>query len=276
MTDAEVLSWVFPLQVRHNLIEGDCLRALRYVPAKSINLVLCDLPYGTTQNSWDSIIPLVPLWEEYRRVLAPGGSVVLTGQGVFTARLILSNEYGFKYKMVWVKSKATNFLNVKRQPLRKHEDICVFAPGPMTYNPQMGGGVAYDKGVRKAQQTGSYGEFDPVHVKSDGGRCPTDVLYFPTAESEGSVWHATQKPVALGRYLVRTYSNPGDVVLDNAFGSGSFLVAAAMEGRRSIGIELNQGIAAFKKGVPVDLIEVARQRIHAVCPEGPDIHRIEP
>lgn len=250
---------------QHLLIEDDCLRAMRAIPTGSVNLVLCDLPYGTTQNAWDSTIPLDPLWAEYRRVLAPRGTVVLTSQGVFTARLILSCESWFKYKLVWEKSKPTNFLNAKKQPLRKHEDVCVFYPSQPHYTPQMGEGAAYDKGVRKNQLTGSYGDFAPVRVKSEGGRYPTDIVYFKTAESEGPVWHPTQKPVDLARYLVRTYTRPGDVVLDNAFGSGSFLVGAAAEGRRTIGMELNQDLTAFKRD-PADLVAVAAERLEGVAP----------
>jgi site-specific DNA-methyltransferase (adenine-specific)/modification methylase len=249
---------------RVTLIEDDCLKAMRSIPDGSINLILCDLPYGTTQNKWDSVIPLKALWREYERILAPQGAVVLTAQGPFTARLILSNEDWFKYKIVWEKSKPTNFLNAKKQPLRKHEDICVFYPRQPTYQPQMGEGAAYDKGVRKNQLTGSYGDFRPAHIKSEGGRYPTDVIYHKTAESEGQVYHATQKPVGLGRYLIRTYTKPGDVVLDNAFGSGSFIVAAAMEGRHAIGVELNQDVEAFKQE-RLDLIAVAGKRLKAVA-----------
>lgn len=244
------------------LYEGDCLSVMPTLPNASVDLVLCDLPYGTTQNRWDSVIDIQALWKEYVRILKPNGSVVLTSQGAFTARLILSNEPWFRYKIVWQKSKATNFLNAKKQPLRKHEDICVFYPGKPTYNPQMGEGSAYDKGVRKEQQTGSYGDFAASHVKSNGERYPTDVIYFKTAESETerTVWHSTQKPVDLGRYLIRTYSNPGDVVLDNAFGSGSFLVAAQREQRRFIGIEKNEGAEMFK-GRRVDCMAVAATRL---------------
>jgi site-specific DNA-methyltransferase (adenine-specific)/modification methylase len=242
------------------VIEGDCLDVMKHIPDGSVNLVLCDLPYGTTQNSWDSVIPLDKLWEAYQRILAPKGAVVLMGQGPFTAHLILSRIQDFKYKIVWIKSKATNFLNAKKQPLRRHEDICVFYSSQPTYNPVMSNGDAYNKGVRKDQLTGSYGDFKPVEVKSSGSRYPSDVHYCKTAESEGSVWHSTQKPVELGRYLIRTYSNPGDVVLDNASGSGSFLVAGAIEDRRVIGIEINHAIQAFKME-PVDLIEVTDQRL---------------
>ena len=254
MTEARIL-----------LGEADCMEAMKAIPRGSVNMILCDLPYGTTQNKWDSVLPLDALWKEYERVLAPNGVVALTGQGPFTARLICSREALFKYKLTWVKSKATNFLNAKRQPLRKHEDICIFYRKQPTYTPQMSEGDSYDKGVRKNQLTGSYGTFDPVRVASEGGRYPTDVVYFKTAESEGHVWHPTQKPVALGRYLIRTYTEPGDVVLDNAFGSGSFMVAAAEEGRNAIGFELNDDAEAFKKGY-IDLVEVARERIESAVP----------
>ena len=244
------------------MIEGDCLSVMAGLPQHSVDLILCDLPYGTTQNRWDSIIDLPTLWQHYRRLLKPTGTVVLTGQGAFTARLILSNEQWFRYKVVWEKSKATNFLNAKKQPLRKHEDICVFYPGKPTYNPQMSEGAAYDKGVRKSQQTDPYGAFDASHVKSEGGRYPTDVVYFKTAESEAerTVWHSTQKPVDLGRYLIRTHSHPGDLVLDNAFGSGSFLVAAQREQRRFVGIEKNEDTSLFK-GAWVDCLAVAASRL---------------
>ena len=173
---------------------------------------------------------------------------------------MLSNPKEYKYSYTWVKSKATNFLNAKRQPLRKHEDILVFYRKQPTYNPQMTEGEAYNKGVRKDQVTGSYGDFNPVMVKSKGMRYPVDVLYFKTAESEGKVVHPTQKPVALGRYLIRTFSSPGDIVLDNTSGSGSFLVSALQEGRNFIGIEKNEDGALFKKK-PVDYIKITRSRI---------------
>lgn len=242
------------------LIEEDCLDALPEIPDASINMVLCDLPYGTTQNSWDSVIPLDKLWKEYLRILAPRGVIALMGQGSFTARLILSQERIFKYKITWIKSKPTNFLNAKKQPLRKHEDICIFYEQQPYYTPQMSNGDPYDKGVRKNQLTGSYGEFRPSHIKSAGSRYPTDVVYFKTAEAEGRVWHSTQKPVELGRYLIRTYTRPGDTVLDNCFGSGSFLVAAALEGRNSIGIEVNKNIKEFKKE-SLNLMHVAQERL---------------
>lgn len=253
------------------MIQGDCLDVMMDIPDKSINMILCDLPYGTTQNKWDSVIDLSKLWEHYERIIKDNGCIVLTSQGLFTAKLILSNEKLFKYKIVWIKSKPTNFLNAKIQPLRKHEDICIFYKKQPTYNPQMNPGGAYDKGIRKDQYTGSYGDFKPRHVKSNGGRYPTDVvfveeqnvddfIYIKTAESEGTVYHPTQKPIELGRYLIRTFSKPGDIVLDNACGSGSFLLSAILEGRQFIGIEKNEDVLLHKVK-PIDYIKICTDRI---------------
>lgn len=258
----------------NKVFEDDCLNLMPFIPDKSVDMILCDLPYGTTQNKWDSVIDLNKLWAEYKRIIKDNGVIVLTSQGIFTARLILSNEDWFKYKFVWIKSKATNFLNAKKQPLRKHEDICVFYKKQPTYNPQMVQGESYDKGIRKDQYTGSYGDFKPRHVKSDGQRYPNDVvameeqpledyLYIKTAESEGPVYHPTQKPIELGRYLIRTFTNPGDIVLDNACGSGSFLVAAALEGRQYIGIEKNQNVMLHKVK-ETDYIKVCKKRLTEV------------
>ena len=246
--------------ILNKLYQGDCLECMKEIPDESIDMILCDLPYGTTQNKWDSIIPFEQLWSEYNRIIKPNGAIVLTSQGVFTAQLILSQSKLFKYKWVWEKSKPTNFLNAKKQPLRKHEDVCVFYKKPPVYNPQMTQGEPYNKGVRKNQLSGSYGDFQPVEVSSAGERYPTDIIYVKTAESEGEVIHPTQKPVALGRYLIKTYTNPGDIVLDNTFGSGSFLVAALLEGRNFIGIEKNEDVALFKKE-KIDYIDVAKRRL---------------
>lgn len=180
----------------NKVFEADCLDILSLIPDASIDMILCDLPYGTTQNKWDSVIDLKQLWQQYTRIIKPNGAIVLTAQGLFTAKLILSNEDWFRYKIVWIKSKSTNFLNAKKQPLRKHEDICIFYKKQPTYNPQMTPGESYDKGIRKDQFTGSYGDFKPRHVKSDGNRYPNDVIcveeqdiadyiYVKTAESEG-------------------------------------------------------------------------------------------
>jgi len=244
----------------NQIIKGDCLKVMNDIPSKSIDMILCDLPYGTTQNHWDSVIPFDQLWTHYERIIKDDGVIALTGQGLFTANLMLSNTRLFKYKITWVKSKPTNFLNAKKQPLRKHEDVCIFYKKQPVYNPQMAYGEPYNKGFRKDQLTGSYGDFKTVEVKSNGERYPTDVVYFKTAESEGEVYHPTQKPVELGRYLIRTFTKENDVILDNTCGSGSFLVAAVLEGRKFIGIEKNQEVYLFKKH-RVDYIEICKKRI---------------
>ncbi len=255
----------------NKVVKGDCLEVMQSIPDKSVNMILCDLPYGTTQNKWDSVIDLDRLWAEYERIIKDDGAIVLTSQGIFTAKLILSNEKLFKYKITWIKSKPTNFLNAKKQPLRKHEDICVFYKKQPTYNPQMTQGEAYDKGIRKDQYTGSYGDFKPRHIKSNGERYPNDVLfceeqiiddfvYVKTAESEGKVYHPTQKPIELGRYLIKTFTNPDDIVLDNACGSGSFLLSAILENRKFIGIEKNENVLLHKVE-PIDYIKVCTDRI---------------
>ena len=250
-----------PSDYVNHLFEGDCIEEMEKIPDGAIDMVLCDLPYGTTQNPWDSVIPLDKLWRAYHRVVKDDGAIVLTGQGAFTAHLIVSNESEFRYKIAWEKSKPTNFLNARRQPLRKHEAVCVFYRRQPIYNPQMAVGEPYSKGVRKDQLSGSYGDFKPVLVASrSGDRFPTDVVYFKTAESEGKVWHPTQKPVSLGRYLIRTFTRPGEVVLDNAFGSGSFLVAAVLEGRNYVGIEKNEEMRQFKRH-PTDYVAIAQHRL---------------
>ena len=252
-----------PHDLADTLLEGDCLQALSRMPPHCVDMVLCDLPYGTTQNKWDSPIDLNQLWAAYHRVVKEDGAIVLTAQGIFTAVLIMSNPDDFRYKIAWVKSKPTNFLNAKKQPLRKHEDICVFYRRQPTYTPQMVPGEPYDKGVRKNQLSGSYGNFQPAHVSSDGERYPTDVVYFKTAESEGPVWHPTQKPVELGRYLVRTFTRPGDLILDNTCGSGSFLVAAAVEQRHFCGIEKNADVHLFKRDA-IDYVQLCHNRLARV------------
>lgn len=211
---------------------------------------------GTTRNKWDVVIPFENLWAEYKRILKEHGVVVLTSHGVFTAKVILSNESWFKYKMVWEKSKATNFLNAKKQPLRKHEDICVFYKKKPTYNPQMSKGLPYNKGIRKNQLTGSYGDFKPVEVSSKGDRYPTDIIYCKTAESEGKVYHSTQKPVLLFEYLIKTYTNEGEIVLDNCIGSGTTAVAAVRTNRSFIGFEREP-----------EYVKIANQRLENVYDE---------
>lgn len=247
-------------RIINSIVEGDTIEEMKKIEDKSIDMILVDLPYGSTQNKWDSIIPLDELWEQYHRIIKDNGAMIFTATGIFAAKLMMSNPNEYKYKYIWEKSKATNFLNAKKQPLRKFEEVLVFYKKQPVYNPQMREGEAYNKGIRKNQLTGSYGDFDPIQVKSEGGRYPVDIVYFKTAESEGKVIHPTQKPISLARFLVKTYTNPGDVVLDNTCGSGSFLIGAILEGRNFIGIEKNEHSKLFKKE-KIDYIEAASERI---------------
>ena len=223
-----------------NLMKGDCLERMKEIPSGSVDLILTDPPFGTTRCSWDSVIPFEPMWNELKRIVKPNGAIVLFGAEPFSSLLRCSNIKDFKYDWVWEKSKATGFLNSKRQPLRAHEIISVFYSKPPKYTPQMTEGVAYNKGVRKEQtQNDVYGSFDQVEVKSDGLRFPRSVQYFKTAESEGG-FHKTQKPVALMEYLIKTYTQEGETVLDFTMGSGSTGVACVNTNRNFIGIELDE------------------------------------
>ena len=222
------------------LMKGDCLEMMKEIPDGSVDLILTDPPYGTTACKWDSVIPFEPMWAELKRVIKPNGAIVLFGAEPFSSLLRCSNIKDFKYDWVWEKSKATGFLNSKRQPLRAHEIISVFYSKPPTYTPQMTEGVAYNKGVRKEQtQNDVYGSFDQVEVKSDGLRFPRSVQYFKTAESEGG-FHKTQKPVALLEYLIKTYTQENETVLDFTFGSCSTGVAALNTNRKFIGVEVEE------------------------------------
>ncbi len=239
------------------LWHGDCLELMPSLPDGSVDMILCDLPYGTTACKWDTIIPFEPLWEQYERVIKDNGAIVLTASQPFTTALIASNLKLFKYTWVWEKSKATGFLNSKKRPLVAHEDICLFYKKQPTYNPQMTRGDAYDKGVRKDQTDDDvYGYFKRVQVKSEGFRYPRSVQYFKTAESEGETYHKTQKPVALFEYLIRTYTNEGEVVLDNCIGSGTTAIACINTRRNFIGIEKEQ-----------EYVELARRRVEEVSEE---------
>lgn len=220
------------------LFEGDCLDVMPSLPSGSVDLVLADLPYGTTQNKWDSIIPLEPLWREYWRLC--GGAVVLTASQPFSSSLVNSQTSRFQCEWVWEKNKASGHLNVKRAPMRAHEVALVFAARQPTYNPQMTEGHAPANAVpRRGGDSPNYGAQKPSG-KYGGStlRYPRSVLQFPVVNNDDpEKRHPTQKPVPLFEYLIRTYTNPGDTVLDNTMGSGTTGVAAANTGRAFIGIE---------------------------------------
>ena len=223
-----------------NLFNDDCLEVMKGIPDGSVDCVITDPPYGTTQCNWDSIIDLELMWKELHRIVKVDGAIGIFGAEPFSSHLRISNIKNFKYDFIWEKSKATGFLNSKRQPLRAHEFVSIFYRKQCTYNPQMTDGKAYDKGVRKQQtENDVYGGFEQVQVKSDGQRYPRSVQYFKTAEGEGG-WHKSQKPISLLEYLVKTYTDENETVLDFTMGSGSTGVACKNLNRKFIGIELDE------------------------------------
>ena len=221
------------------LMHGDCLDRMKEIPYGSVDMVLTDPPYGSTQCAWDSIIPFEPMWEQINRVIKPNGAIVLFGQNTFTFKLGLSNEKMFRYTLTWEKTKAGGFLNAKRMPLQAHEDILVFYKKLPTYNPQFEEGKPYTKKAVTNGDGRNYGNFDRVGQVSvnDGKRYPRSVVKFSN-DNHGSL-HPTQKPVALMEYLIKTYTNESETILDFTMGSGSTGVAAQNLGRNFIGIEMD-------------------------------------
>ena len=222
------------------LMLGDCLERMKEIPDGSVDMVLTDPPYGTTACKWDSIIPLEPMWEQLKRVIKPNGAVVMTASQPFTTTLIASNMKMFKYCWVWEKTMASNFALAKKQPFKKHEDICVFYRKQPVYNPQMESGKSYTDRRSIGARNASVGAETGVKrnpIKNTGTRYPSSVQKFSNGNN-GNV-HPTQKPVALMEYLIRTYTNEGETVLDFTCGSGSTGVAAVNTSRNFIGIELD-------------------------------------
>ena len=211
------------------LLHGDCLELMAQIPDGSVDMILCDLPYGTTACKWDSVIPFDRLWSEYRRVCQ--GPIVLTASQPFTSLLVVSALDLFKYAWVWEKSAATGHLNAKRMPMKLHEDVLVFAIGDQVYNPQ--GLVPHNKVTRRGSNGGNFGASGKENFQ-EWTNYPRSIVHFP---HEGKAVHPTQKPVALMEYLLRTYTNEGETVLDNCMGSGTTGVACANTGRNFIGIE---------------------------------------
>jgi site-specific DNA-methyltransferase (adenine-specific) len=216
------------------LWHGDCLQMMRDIPSGSVDMILCDLPYGTTQNKWDTVIPFEPLWAEYWRIAKPNAVVVLTAQCPFDKVLGCSQIAYLKYEWIWQKEMGTGHLNAKKQPLKNAENALVFYRDQCIYNPQMLTGKPYK--ITKGGESSNYRPSGTVVTESDGERYPLNIINFPRDKSK---IHPTQKPVALFEYLIKTYTNPGALVLDNCIGSGTTAVAAEATGRRWIGIEQN-------------------------------------
>ena len=216
---------------------GDCLDAIPLIPSKSIDMIFADLPYALTRCHWDLLIPFERLWPEYERVIKDNGAILFTASQPFTSLLILSNLKLFRYCWIWEKSKATGYLNAKKMPLKAHEDICVFYKHLPIYNPQMENGEPYNKG-KALRPTDVYGKQVETLVENKTGlRYPRTVIYFKTAESEGKVIHPTQKPISMVEYFIKTYSNEGDIILDNVAGSFTTAIASQKNNRKWICIE---------------------------------------
>lgn len=215
---------------------GDCFEHMATIADGSVDMVLCDLPYGTTACKWDAVLPFEPLWREYRRIVKKSGAIVLTAAQPFTSALVMSNPREFRYDWVWLKNMATGQMNAKKRPLKNKEDVLVFSRGAPCYNPQ--GRIFAPEPTRNGPHSGG----DTVKMRSpkDGARdfvnWPKQTLEFKTERG----FHPTQKPVALFDYLIRTYTDPGDLVLDNCAGSGTTAVACEQSGRRWLCIERDE------------------------------------
>jgi site-specific DNA-methyltransferase (adenine-specific) len=222
----------------NSIIEGDCLEVMPGLPDKSVDLLLSDWPYGITACDWDSVIPLGPLWKECKRVIKPGGAIVLTAAQPFTSVLVMSNLDWWGYEIIWEKNTGTRFLDSARRPLNFHESILVFYQSQPTYNPQKWKGEPNHSQKKRGQKKINIyrGGLQWVEQGESGWKYPRSVVYFETVPPAW-ILHPTQKPVALFSYLIRTYSNPGDLVLDNAAGSCTTAIAAIETGRNWLCIE---------------------------------------
>jgi len=234
------------MELINKVVHGDCLEIMKQIEDSSIDMIFCDLPYGTTRNSWDVLIPLDKLWEEYERIIKDRGAIVLTSQPPFDKILACSNLKLFKYEWIWHKNKATGHLNAKKAPMKAHENILIFYKNAPTYNPQMTYGHKPMNAVKPRDLTEKEKEvrnYNPVEkrIGNPGGstvRYPRDVVDIPVMNNDNkNKFHPTQKPIELCEYFIKTYSNENDIILDNCCGSGSTLIAARNLGRKFIGIE---------------------------------------
>lgn len=248
--------------IMYTLKQGDCLELMKDIEDESVDLILCDLPYGTSACKWDSVIPFEPMWEQYKRIIKPVGAIVLFGSEPFSSALRMSNLDMYKYDWKWEKPSGANFLNFKYQPAKVHEDIMVFGKsatsyskkGNMTYNPQMSEGKPYNQ--LSGQQRSDNGlvsgstvrsPIKQVVTKNEGTRYPRSIIKFVLDKDK---LHPTQKPVALLEYLIKTYTDENALVVDNCMGSGSTGVAALNTNRNFIGFELDE-----------EYFEIAKERI---------------
>lgn len=219
------------------LYNGDCLELMKNIPDGSVDMILCDLPYGTTRNKWDCIIPFDSLWEHYKRIIKENGAIVLFGDGLFTAKMMMSNEKMWRYNLVWDKKRGCDFLNANVKPLKSHEDIMVFYKKKPKYNKQFWYSKPY-KRTKNGTLSNNYGNRKEAYSESkDGERNPLTILSFAR---DGDRTHDTQKPIKLLEWLIKTYTDENEVVLDNCMGVGSCGIACINTNRNFIGIELDK------------------------------------
>lgn len=234
----------------NKIYNEDCLEGMKRIRDKSVDCVICDLPYGVLNSGnkyaqWDKILPMDKVWEQYERIIKDNGAIILFAQGMFTAKLMLSNEKMWRYNLVWNKiNRPTGFLDANRRPLRIHEDICVFYKRQPTYNPQFKrGAVNHSRGKAGNAAGGAknrcYGQFKATEAVLTNKKYPCSILDIP--KEHRNFYHPTQKPVALIEWLIKTYTNEGDTVLDNCMGSGTTAVACMNTNRNFIGFELDKG-----------------------------------
>ena len=241
----------------YKLLQGDCLEIMKNIPDKSINMILCDLPYGTTSSKWDNVIPFEKLWEQYERIIKDNASIILFSSGLFTIDLIQSNRKHFKYKLIWKKNVPTGMSSAKYRPMKYYEEICIFQYGKPSYNPILKPRVGVGKScynynhycgennhinLQKIKK-----KYDPDYVQ------PSDVLEIDVVPNRKGKLHPVQKPIKLLEWLIKTYSNKDDLILDNCMGSGSTGVACLNTGRNFIGIELDE-----------KYFNIAKQRIESI------------
>ena len=236
------------------LYNGDCLIEMNNIPDKSVDCIICDLPYNITQIKWDKLIPFDKLWEQYNRVLKDNGNIILFSSGSFTIDLIISNRNNYRYKLIWEKNVPTGMSSAKYRPMKYYEEICVFGNSKATYNPIMKDRVGVGKSCYNYEHYCGKNnhlninkkpkKYDPDFVQ------PSDILKFDVVPNRNGKLHPTQKPIPLLEYLIKTYSNEGDTILDNTMGSGSTGVAAINTNRNFIGIELEK-----------DMFNIAQNRI---------------
>ena len=250
----------------NKIIQGDCLEIMKGITDNSIDAIICDLPYGTTACKWDNVIPFEPMWEQYKRIIKDNGAIVLTASQPFTSALVMSNPDMFKYSWIYKKRCASNFAQAKYAPMKEHEDVLVFANGRVKYYPikeeRIGSGKERTKYAYSDKSRHASGEFvgkikGEYDKENDAGnnelRYPSSVQEFNNRAKGDRGFHPTQKPVALFEYLIKTYTNEGDLVLDNCMGSGTTCIAAKKTGRDFIGIEKDESYC-----------EIANKRIKAI------------